>query len=391
MTITKAAMNNFKALRLLTLLGLSPLLAASAMAQYNDSYYYWGFGAGRAHAKLNEPGIATDLLGASAGSNIISRDDRDTSYKIFGGYQFDRYLGVELGYFKLGTFSFTTATNASSTLTGVLRTEGANADLVGTFPISDSWALLGRAGVQFARTRGDFSSTGNLVVTNTSPSERNTSYKAGLGLQYQISPGVLLRGEAERYRVADATGYRNNVDVATVSLVFPIGRELKSRPHAYVAPAYVAPAPVVAQAAVEPPPAPIAVAPLPAPTRVSFTAESLFSFDKAVILPEGRAALDSFAKQTASAKFDVINVEGHTDRLGSTDYNQALSQRRADAVKAYLVNSAGMDAAKVNAVGKSESSPVTKPEDCKGTHASKALIECLQPDRRVDIEVLGTR
>jgi len=387
-------MKNFKTLRLLTLLGLSPLLAASAMAQYSDSYYYGGLGVGRAHSKLNEQGIAVDLLGASVNSSNISRDDHDTAYKVFGGYQFDRYLGLELGYFKLGSFGFKSATNATSTLTGQVRVQGVNLDLVGTIPLSESWALLGRVGAQMARTRSDFSSTGPLVVTNTSPSERNTSYKAGLGVQYEMTPGVLLRGEGERYRVSDATGFRNNVDVMSLSLVFPLGRELKSRPRAAVAPAYVAPAPVVAQAPAEPMPiisSPPPVAVMAAPQRVSFTAESLFGFDRSEVLPEGKAALDSFAKQTASTKFDVINVEGHTDRLGSTAYNQTLSQQRADAVKAYLVSIGGLDGAKVNAVGKSESMPVTKPEDCKGNQASKALIACLQPDRRVDIEVVGTR
>ncbi len=87
----------------------------------------------------------------------------------------------------------------------------------------------------------------------------------------------------------------------------------------------------------------------------------------------------------------MVTVEGHTDRLGSQTYNQALSMRRAQAVKDYLVVSGGLDAAKISAVGKSESAPVTNPEDCKGSNPSARLIACLQPDRRVEVEVSGTR
>jgi OOP family OmpA-OmpF porin len=84
-------------------------------------------------------------------------------------------------------------------------------------------------------------------------------------------------------------------------------------------------------------------------------------------------------------------VEGHTDRLGTAEYNDTLSLKRAEAVKAYLVNTGGLDAAKVTAVGKGESTPVTSPDTCKGNKRSAGLVACLRADRRVEIEVVGTR
>ena len=87
----------------------------------------------------------------------------------------------------------------------------------------------------------------------------------------------------------------------------------------------------------------------------------------------------------------TINVEGHTDRLGSEAYNQTLSLERADAVKAYLVSSGRIPAGKISAVGKGETMPVTVAADCKGDRQSAQLVTCLQPDRRVEIEVIGTR
>ncbi len=87
----------------------------------------------------------------------------------------------------------------------------------------------------------------------------------------------------------------------------------------------------------------------------------------------------------------MIHVTGHTDRIGSHAYNQKLSTRRAEAVNAYLIESGGIAAHKINAKGVNGSDPVTQPGDCVGTKATKALISCLQPDRRVDIEVTGRR
>jgi OOP family OmpA-OmpF porin len=139
------------------------------------------------------------------------------------------------------------------------------------------------------------------------------------------------------------------------------------------------------------PPPPAAVIAPPVRRRVTFSAESLFGFDQSTVKPEGRMALDKFAGDTRGTQFEVISVEGHTDRLGTADYNQRLSLRRAEAVKAYLVSSGGFLADKVKVVGKGESSPVTRTADCKGSKPTAQLIACLQADRRVDIEVSGSR
>jgi OOP family OmpA-OmpF porin len=123
---------------------------------------------------------------------------------------------------------------------------------------------------------------------------------------------------------------------------------------------------------------------------VSYAAESFFSFDSTELRPEGKAVLDTFVTELGNTRFDSITVQGHADRLGSTDYNQTLSLARAEAVKAYLVQSGRIDASRVMATGRSESEPVTLPDACKGVR-SAPVIACLQPDRRVEIEVSGSR
>jgi OOP family OmpA-OmpF porin len=272
--------------------------------------------------------------------------------------------------------------------------QGVNLDLVGTLPITDRLSALGRIGAQYARTRDTFGTTGLATVINANPSNRETNAKIGVGLQYEFSPSFLVRTEAERYRMNDGVGHKANVDLYSVSLVMPFGRHAPVVTRVAAAPVYVAPAPVYVAPAPAPvivvmPPAPVAAAPVP--RRVSFTAESLFGFDKSTLRPEGKAALDTFARDVQGTQYNVIMVEGHTDRLGTNAYNQKLSLERADAVKAYLVSNAMLDGARINTVGKGETMPVTKADDCKGNKASPKLIACLQPDRRVDIEVTGTR
>ena len=129
----------------------------------------------------------------------------------------------------------------------------------------------------------------------------------------------------------------------------------------------------------------------PARQRVSFSADTLFGFDKDAVRPEGRAALDDFSNKLSGTTFDAITVEGHTDRIGSTAYNQTLSSQRANAVKDYLVTSGKIDPTKINAVGKGEAMPVTKAADCADKLPRAKLITCLQPDRRVEVEVTGSR
>ena len=121
----------------------------------------------------------------------------------------------------------------------------------------------------------------------------------------------------------------------------------------------------------------------PPPTRSSCRPTPCHDFDKAVLKAEGKAKLDQLAAQAKSLKLEVILAVGHTDRLGSNAYNQRLSERRAAAVKTYLV-SKGVDANRVHTEGKGETQPVTGNKCDKGRWPRCADLPCLQPDRRVE-------
>jgi OOP family OmpA-OmpF porin len=132
-----------------------------------------------------------------------------------------------------------------------------------------------------------------------------------------------------------------------------------------------------------------AAAPKPAAQKVTLAADALFDFNKADLRAEGKAKLDKLAGDIKGIKLEVIIAVGHADRFGTDAYNQKLSEKRAESVKAYLV-SKGIEPNRVYTEGKGDKQPITKADQCKGPK-SKKVIDCLQPDRRVEIEVIGTK
>lgn len=131
-------------------------------------------------------------------------------------------------------------------------------------------------------------------------------------------------------------------------------------------------------------PAPEPVAPdAPAPVvdaqKVTYNADAFFDFDKAVLKPEGRAALDDLADKIQALNLETLVAVGHTDSVGKESYNQRLSERRAAAVKKYLV-SKGVPAESIFTEGKGETQPV----------ATNKTAEGRAQNRRVEIEVVGT-
>ena len=140
--------------------------------------------------------------------------------------------------------------------------------------------------------------------------------------------------------------------------------------------------PVPAAVPVAPPVAAPAVVPVapPAATKVTYAADAFFDFDKSVIKPAGKAKLDDLIGKIKDINLEVIIAVGHTDSVGSDSYNQKLSVRRSEAVKAYLV-SKGIEKNRVYTEGKGEKQPV----------ADNKTAEGRAKNRRVEIEVVGTR
>lgn len=365
-------------------LGLVALaVIASPYAAADDMPWYGGVNVGQSRADIDDARITRGLLGSGFTTTSISDDDRDVGYKLFGGYRFQKHFAVEAGYFDLGNFGFTATTMPPGTLNGEIKLKGLNVDAVGMLPINDRFSAFGRVGLIYAQAKDSFSGTGAVNVLDPSPSESGANYKFGLGVQYDVTDVLGLRLEAERYRINDAVGNNGDVDLISAGLVYRFGAK------AATTATRSSSEPMVTAAAASP--AATASPASRALKKVSFSTDSLFDYDKATVTPLGKQALDKFVADLKDVKSESINVTGHTDRIGEPVYNMELSTRRAEEVKKYLVDSAGIPADKIVAKGASGSDPVTKPGECLGEDATPQLIACLQPDRRVEVEVAGTK
>jgi OOP family OmpA-OmpF porin len=177
-----------------------------------------------------------------------------------------------------------------------------------------------------------------------------------------------------------------NVFMLLVAAAFAVGcattEEPKPAPQPAPAPA---PTPAPTPQPAPPPPAPKpAPAPKPKPKpvaeKITFAADVLFDFDKSVIKPEGKSKLDDLASKIKGINLEVVIAIGHADWVGTDEYNQKLSVRRAESVKAYLV-SKGIEPNRVYTEGKGEKQPV----------ADNKTREGRAKNRRTEIEVIGTR
>jgi OOP family OmpA-OmpF porin len=356
--------------------------AASAAADtfvnpdWANSAWYIGAGIGQSRANIDDQRLIRSLTANGATLGSFSTDERATGYKLFVGKQLNQYFALEGGYFDLGKFSFNSTTSGNGVLNGEAGFRGVNLDLVGQLPLSQRFSAYGRLGMNYAKTSTHFSGNRLYAVTDPNPSQRKLNAKAGLGLEYKFTEALAVRGEVERYRVNDAVGNRGDVDLISINLLYKLGRPAAKTPVAYTPPpaAEPVPAPVVAVA----PPAP--TAPEPVSEKVSFAAEALFDFDRSLVKPEGKAALDDLLAKLQGMNTEVMITVGHTDSVGSDAYNQKLSLRRADAVKAYLV-SKGLDGTRLYTEGKGETQPL----------ADNTMAEGRAKNRRVTVEVVGTR
>ncbi|AGX87012.1 outer membrane protein OmpA [Candidatus Symbiobacter mobilis] len=199
-----------------------------------------------------------------------------------------------------------------------------------------------------------------------------------------LAGGAAAAQDIDNWRATDGTVWRNGTNELCWRDAFwtpataaegcdgaLIAAKPQSAPKPEPAPELVAP--IVTPPS--PPPAPVVM-----PEKVTYSADAFFDFDKAVLKAEGKSKLDDLAAKVKGVSVDVILAVGHTDAIGTDAYNQGLSERRAAAVRNYLV-SKGIDAARVKAEGMGETKPV----------ADNKTRDGRAQNRRVEVEVTGTR
>ncbi|MFM4724484.1 porin OmpA [Aeromonas veronii] len=335
---------------LITLL-VTGLLAANAQAAGQDNTWYGGaklgwsnfYGIDESNA-LTLGNETNDALGAG----------------VFGGYQINQNLGLELGYDYLGKYKYD-AVKSGAAFSDEATAQLAQLTLKLGFPVTDNLDLYGRVGGGYgwADTKSDvYKDDSRFVMVGALGAEYAFNLDWAARLEYQYTTP---------YGSRDDTGLRMDNGLLSLAAVYRFGQ---------VAPVAPAPAP-------EPAPAPVMVE-----KQFTLSSDVLFDFNKATLKPEASQALDSLYSQIEEArpKDGVATVIGHTDRIGSDAYNQKLSEQRAQTVANYLVGK-GIPAAKINVEGRGKSSPVTG--DSCVSKSKRELIVCLAPDRRVDVKVEG--
>lgn len=178
-----------------TVAALSAPAFGAQFGKPGESGFYGGAGLGRTDSEVNATGV--------------NGDDKDNAWKLFGGYQINRYLGVELGYHDLGRAS-AVGPGGSATFDSTAWT----ASLVGSLPITQQFAGFAKVGVARTETDGAGVLGGAATVSN----DRNTDATYGLGLRYDFTKAFGVRGEWERFRSGGGLGGgKSDIDVFTVS------------------------------------------------------------------------------------------------------------------------------------------------------------------------------
>jgi OOP family OmpA-OmpF porin len=312
-------------------------------------------------------------------SATFNNDETNIAFKLFGGYQFNRYFALEGGYFDLGQFGYTATSVPAGSLIGTIKIRGVNFDAVGMLPLSDKFSAFGRVGMQYAESKDTFASTGAVAAPlNASPNKSTANLKAGVGLQYNFNKALAMRLEGERYRINDAVGSNGDINMLSIGVIYKFAKDAPPPP------------PPVVQAA----PAPVFVI---VPVKIK-TAEYCsildlqFEIKQDVIQRDDKerlAVVGTFLKKYPKT---TAIIEGHTDDIGTAEYNQKLSQQRAESVVNYLVNDMKIDPSRLSAVGYGSTLPIADNSTREGKQANRrvgAVIACATDV--ADLQVMPAR
>lgn len=370
-----------KAARASGTLGLAAIaLIASPYATADDpknpsltdaSYWYGGFNIGQGRAKINDPRVANDLLGAGFTTTSISDDDHHFGYKLFVGYKVNENFALEGGYFDLGKFGFTATTLPVGTLTGNTHVRGLNVDAVGMLPFTEDFSGFARFGLDYAQAKDTFNGTGLVTVINNNPGKNRFGYKLGIGLQYDVSARIGLRAELERYRTDPGVGPRGDIDLLSIGMVmrFGGGEASDDKPVAQAAPA---PAPV-------PTPVLVVVPVLAKTQQYCSILDIQFEINQDDIQREEKEKLGVVGNFMSKYPDTTAVIEGHSDNVGQPADNQKLSQARADSVVEYLEGTFHIAASRLSAKGYGDTRPVASNDTQAGQRQNRridAVIAC---------------
>ncbi len=368
---------------LLSIVAIALVASTPAMAQ--DSGWYLGLNLGESRAKIDDNRIITGIV-PSGFVTTINDNDSSTGFKVFGGYQFNKYISLEGGYFDLGKVGYSATSVPAGTLNGEMKVNGLNLDGVLNLHFTEKFSVFGRLGVTNARAKDSFSATGALVVVNADPSTRSTNLHLGGGLQYDFTRSFGMRAELERYRVNDAIGNKGDLDLASLGVLFRFGRKAPA-PVAYTP----TPEPEAAKAAPAPAPAPApVVVPVVEKTQQYCTLLDLtFDIDREQLERDDMEKLAVIGTFLTKYPGTTAVIEGHSDNVGTEEHNLKLSKQRAESVVTYLVDVKHVDRRRLSAVGYGWARPIADNATDEGKRANRridAVVSCV-----TDLEGLAVK
>lgn len=238
------------------------VMACSPAFAVEPNGWYAGANIGRSTGDFERNNSIGPFVGAGYGALTYRDSDKDTGYKLYGGYRMSRNFALEGGYFNLGKFNYDYTTSPFGTFGGSNHAHGLNLDLVGIVPLGDRFSVFGKVGAAYIDERTEFFRTGGPPVTGNH-GDFHVRPKFGIGAQYQFTDRLSVRAELERYRFNDPVRRKSNIDMASVGLVYYFGAPPRVIQTVAPAPVYVAPPPPPPPRVVAPPPPP----PPPPPTR----------------------------------------------------------------------------------------------------------------------------
>ncbi|MFA6016150.1 MAG: OmpA family protein [Gallionellaceae bacterium] len=359
-------------------LGLAVLAAfISPLAASTELGWMMGANIGESRANIDDVSIKQQLQADGLAWKRLTEDYSQLAFKLYGGYKFNENFAVEGGYFDLGRFGYTATTTPTGSLSGHIKLKGINIDAVGFLPVTEKLSAFARAGVSYAEAKDTFTSSGAVATpTIPNPSETAMNYKFGFGAQYEVLEHVAVRGEWERYRINDAVGNQGDIDMVSLGLIYMFGKEKPLPPKEVVA---AAPVMVV----VAPPPPPkkiIVIVPVLVKTQQYCSILDIqFSIKNDEMQREDKEKLAVLGRYMAKYPETTAVIEGHSDDVGTPEFNMGLSQRRAESVVAYLKDSFKISGDRLSAVGYGETRPIADNSTLEGKQANRridAVIAC---------------
>ena len=327
----------------------------SVLAVADDSGWYIGANVGQSTAEIDEDNITGNLEDGGFTVTDFSKDESDTGYKLFGGYQFNEHFALEGGYFDLGEFGYTATTLPAGTLSGNIAVSGLNIDAVGILPFTEKFSAFGRIGLLYAKAEDFFEGTGAVIVLDPEASESGASYKYGVGLQYDFTESFGMRLESERYRIDDAVGSDGDIDLLSLGVVFRFGESARKSE-------------------------PVAAAVVPVGTQQYCSILDIqYEINQDEIQREEKEKLDVVGTFMQKYPKTTAVIEGHADNVGTAEDNMRLSQRRAQSVVDHLVSTQRIAASRLKAVGYGDTHPLVSNSSEQGKRSNRrigAVISC---------------